>query len=89
MKTTVPVFAALREFYSPKYEQLKPDDWLKPDLRTLIYWEPQVRMDSSGKGSVHFYNADTPGTMQVIVEAISRDGEIGYREVFFEVRKRN
>jgi hypothetical protein len=89
MKAAVPVFAAPREFYAPKYEQLKPDDWLKPDLRTLIYWNPNVRIDSSGKGAAVFYNADNPGTMQVIVEAISQDGEIGYQELFYDVRKRN
>ncbi|MEI9810239.1 MAG: hypothetical protein WDO16_21535 [Bacteroidota bacterium] len=89
MKTAVPAFAAPREFYAPKYEQLKPGDWLKPDLRTLIHWEPKVRMDSLGKGAAIFYNADNTGTMQVIVEAISRNGEIGYQELSFDVRKRN
>lgn len=88
MKAAVPVFATPREFYAPKYEQLKPDDWLKPDMRTLIHWEPKVSMDSLGKGAAVFYNADNTGTVQVIVEAISRDGEIGYQELFFDVRKR-
>jgi hypothetical protein len=89
MKTTVPVFATPREFYAPKHEQLKPGDWLKPDLRTLIHWEPHVRIDSLGKATVVFYNSDNTGTIQVIAEAISRDGEIGYSELFFDVKKRN
>ena len=89
MKAAVPVFAGPREFYAPKYEQLKPGDWLKPDLRTLIHWEPNLSMDSLGKVSAVFYNADNTGTIQVIVEAISRNGEIGYQELFFDVRKRN
>ncbi|HTE30373.1 MAG TPA: hypothetical protein VK666_08365 [Chryseolinea sp.] len=88
MKTAVPVFAAPREFYAPKYEQLKPDDWLKPDLRTLIHWEPNVQVDSLGKGSAVFYNADNTGTMQVIVEGISQNGQVGYKELFFDIRKR-
>jgi hypothetical protein len=88
MKTAVPVFAAPREFYAPKYELLKADDWLKPDLRTLIHWMPEVKMDSLGKGSAFFYNADNTGTMQVIVEAISPNGEIGYKELFFDVKRR-
>jgi hypothetical protein len=87
-KSAVPVFAAPREFYAPKYEQLKPDDWLKPDLRTLVHWEPKLKVDSQGKASVSFYNADNPGPMQVIVEAISSNGEIGYKELNFEVRKK-
>jgi hypothetical protein len=88
MKTTIQAFSAPREFYVPKYEQLAPGDWLKPDLRTLIHWEPNVTMDSLGKGTVVFYNADNTGTMQAIVEAISADGKIGYHELFFNVTKR-
>ncbi len=89
MKTAVPVFAAPREFYAPKYEQLKPDDWLKPDLRALIHWQPNTGTDSLGKSAAVFYNADNAGTMQVIVEAISPDGDIGYQVMFFDVKKRN
>jgi len=89
MKTAVPVFATPREFYAPKYEQLKPDDWLKPDKRTLLYWEPRVSMDNSGKGSAEFYTSDLTGPIQVIVEAISREGEIGYKELLLNVGKRN
>ncbi len=35
-----------------------------------------------------FYNADNIGEMQVVVEAISADGEIGYQEMFYDVKKR-
>ncbi len=89
VKASIPVFAAPREFYAAKYEQLKPDDWLKPDLRTLIHWEADVKMDSLGKGTVIFYNGDNTGTTHVIAEAISAEGQIGYQELFYDVRKRN
>jgi hypothetical protein len=86
LKTEVPVFAATREFYAPKYENLKPEDWRKPDLRSLIYWAPQGKTDSLGRATVSFYNADPTGTMQVIVEAISATGELGYLELQYAVR---
>ena len=89
MKATVPVFAAPREFYAPKYSALQPADWIKPDLHTLVHWEPKARTDSSGMASVSFYNADNPGTMQIIIEAIADNGSIGYKEVFFDVQKRD
>jgi hypothetical protein len=89
IKAAVPVFSAPREFYTPKYENLQASDWYKPDLRALIYWEPKVKFDSLGKASTTFYNADIVGEMQVVVEAISENGEIGYQEVFYNVKKRN
>ena len=87
-KSSVPVFSTPREFYAPKYEQLKTADWLKPDLRTLVHWEPKLKADSMGKASASFYNADNTGTMQVLVEAISSNGEIGYKELSLNIRKR-
>ena len=88
-QASVPVFSAPREFYAPKYENLQPIDWYKPDLRALIHWEPKVTVDSLGKASATFYNADIPGKMEVVVEAISEDGKIGYQELIYNVRKRD
>lgn len=87
MKTSVPVFSASREFYAPKYEN--PNEWVRPDLRALIHWAPNLRTDSLGKASATFYNADNTGEMKVVVEAISENGEIGYQEFDYKVMKRN
>ncbi len=89
INASVPVFSEPCEFYAPKYEHLKPEDWYKPDLRALIHWEPKLNVDSLGKAFTTFYNADNIGKMQVVVEAISDNGEIGYREIFYDVKKRN
>jgi len=88
LKAAVPVFSASREFYSPKYKNLKPEDWLKPDLRALVHWEPKLRTDSLGKVSVTYYNADNIGKMLVVIEAISENGEIGYKEIEYKVVKK-
>ena len=89
VKAAVPVFSAPREFYAPKYENLQPADWYKPDLRALVHWAPKLTVDSLGKASTTFYNADNIGEMQVVVESISEKGEIGYQEMIYEVKKRN
>lgn len=86
--TTVPVFSPTREFYAPKYEQLKPEDWRKPDIRTLVHWAPDLSSDSTGRRNLSFYNADATGKTQVIVEAISESGELGYQEFYYDVKKR-
>ena len=88
INASVPVFSEPCEFYTPKYEHLKPEDWYKPDLRALIHWEPKLRVDSLGKAFTTFYNADNLGKMQVVVEAISEKGELGYQELFYDVKKR-
>lgn len=87
-KASVPVFSTPREFYAPKYVNLQPGDWYKPDLRALIDWEPKLTADSLGKASTTFYNADVVGNIQVVVEAITEDGKIGYQELIYNVKKR-
>lgn len=88
LKETIPVFSASREFYVPKYDNLKPEDWFKPDLRALIHWEPRLETDSQGKATTKFYNADNTGNMLVVIEAISEKGEIGYKEFTYKVSKK-
>ncbi|GAA4330698.1 TonB-dependent receptor plug domain-containing protein [Mucilaginibacter gynuensis] len=71
-----------REFYSPKYdeESLSRNQQLL-DLRTTIYWNPNIITDENGNAVFDFYNADGKGTYKVIVEGIDNDGVIG-RKVF-------
>lgn len=88
LKAAVPVFSESREFYEPKYPTLRSEDWFKPDLRALIHWAPKLKVDSLGRASSVFYNADNTGKMKVVVEAISDRGEIGYKEIEYEVVKR-
>ena len=78
-------FYKAREFYSPKYEAAAPVD-KAPELRSTIYWQPEIRTDANGNASFDFYNADGAGSYKVIVEGIDSNGNIG-REVFkYEVK---
>lgn len=85
---TVPVYSPKREFYAPKYDKLPKDEFIKPDLRALVYWEPLVEIKDSGEISKTFYNSDKIGEILIVVEAISDHGEIGYKELIYEVNKR-
>lgn len=85
-KTTIPVFATPQEFYAPKYENIQPDSWQHPDIRTLIHWQPLLNTDDSGKAVASFYNADNKGEIMVVVEAISDTGEMGYQELNYEIK---
>jgi uncharacterized protein YfaS (alpha-2-macroglobulin family) len=64
------------EFYSPKYDTQESIDNPKPDLRTTIYWNPNVVTDEEGNTKVDFYTADDPATYSVIIEGVSDDGKL-------------
>ncbi|MCK0156970.1 hypothetical protein MWU65_07245 [Cellulophaga sp. F20128] len=84
--TSIPVFSPSKEFYAPKYDGLIPVDPSIPDFRSVIQWTPQLKMDKQGKGTASFYNADVSNDMLIVVEAISEDGQIGYKELTYEVK---
>jgi len=85
-KTSIPVFSPTKEFYAPKYDDVISKQSRNPDLRSVIHWIPQLEVNEFGKASATFYNADVSGEMIVIVEAISEDGEIGYKELTYKVK---
>jgi hypothetical protein len=69
-----------RVFYAPDYDDPKTNAKI-PDLRTTIYWNPNVVSDSTGRASVEFFNSDGPGNYKAIVEGININGSIG-RKIF-------
>ena len=84
-KTNINVFSAPREFYAPKYKNMKEDEWQRPDLRAFIHWAPEIKTDENGKALLSFYNADNAGDMMIVVEAVSENGQIGYKELIYRV----
>ena len=71
-------FYAVRQFYSPKYDT-NPDS--KPDLRTTLYWNPQVVSDETGKASINYFNTDQAGTFRIVIEGIDNMGNLA-RKVY-------
>jgi len=69
-----------RVFYSPTYDLPKSNASFA-DLRTTIYWNPNVVTDKSGNSKLEFFNADTKGTYRVVVEGIDESGNIA-REIY-------
>lgn len=72
-------FYMAREFYSPKYENTAYDG--HRDLRSTIYWNPEVATNKDGNAWVEFYNADGSGTYRVVIEGIDEKGNPG-RQVY-------
>lgn len=65
------------EFYSPKYETPQEKSDAMPDLRTTIYWKPDLMIEEEGKVSFEFYTSDiSTTTYSVVIEGLSADGRI-------------
>ena len=52
-----------------------------PDLRSTIYWNPDIKTDEDGKAQFSFFNGDGPGNYKVIIEGVNAAGELG-RQVY-------
>ena len=68
-------FYKAREFYSPAYNG--PANQLKADLRTTIYWNPNVATGKDGEASLEYFNADAKGTYRLVIEGIDSNGNLG------------
>ena len=64
------------DFYSPKYDTQESKDNPNPDLRTTIYWKPDVLTDDEGNAELDFYSSDGSATYSVIIEGVSDDGKL-------------
>lgn len=66
------------EFYSPVYETEEQRNNTTPDLRSTIYWNPNISTDSAGTANLTFYSADSPSHYGIIIEGISSEGHLIY-----------
>jgi len=69
-------FYKARKFYSPKYDYTNANSE-RPDLRSTIYWNPEIKTGKDGNASFDYYNADGTGTYKVTIEGIDDYGNIG------------
>lgn len=84
LKTSIPLFAPTKEFYTPKYDS--GDTTLGPvDIGVTLYWNPDIKLKNDAPTTVSFLNNETRGTKTILVEAISRDGKLGYKMLEYKV----
>ena len=62
-----------RIFYSPRHHTKLESDY-KPDLRTTLFWEPNIKVENNKEVLLNYYNEDNPSKMKVIVEGITTAG---------------
>ena len=76
-----------REFYSPLYETDSSVSGRLPDFRNVLYWSPDIKIDSSGKKTISFYTSDQENKYTVVLQGISPEGKVGTSTIEIQVKK--
>lgn len=74
------------EFYSPRYDTPELRNNGQPDLRTTIYWNPNITVSEAGEAAFDFYTADASTIYTAVVEGVASDGSV-VRKIKKIVRK--
>ncbi len=69
----LPGLSSAKVFVSPSYSRDTNVEF-KPDLRSTIYWNPQVITNRRGRAKIGFYNSDDARNLQICIEGITKDG---------------
>ena len=73
----------MRHLYKPKYPTADSRLTSVQDLRSTIAWEPLIRPTESGTALINFYTADRSSEYNVILEGITDEGELVYKQMSF------
>jgi hypothetical protein len=73
-KVLVDGYSRPRVFQSPDYSTPSARAAKKEDLRSTIYWNPNIRLDETAIAKVEFFAADLKGQYKIVVEGLSADG---------------
>lgn len=74
-KTTLQGYSRVKEFFHPRYDRILMSD--PQDHRRTLYWNPELKTDSTGKALVRFYNSATCRKMSFDAALLTEDGKIG------------
>jgi TonB-dependent SusC/RagA subfamily outer membrane receptor len=68
-----PGFSSNKRFASPNYNT--HNEFMHPDYRSTIYWNPSVITDGKSPAVVSFFTADNTTQYRIVVEGVTADGE--------------
>lgn len=71
-------YHAVREFYSPQYDTIQDS---KPDLRTTLFWKPNIITDDNGETKISYFNNDKMGNYRIVIEGMDLFGNLA-RQVY-------
>ena len=73
VSTDISGYDSPRIFYSPKHSSSLQTGY-EPDLRSTLYWLPDIKVVTDKDYLVKYSNADISSTYVIIVEGITSDG---------------
>jgi hypothetical protein len=76
-----------REFYAPRYDTPQEKQSRVPDLRNLLYWNPQITSSGAAASGLSFYTGDQAGRFLVVVQGLAANGLAGSTSFTFEVKQ--
>jgi hypothetical protein len=75
----LPGYTSVKEFFSPDYASGIMVS--KPDLRTTLYWNPNVIIDKDSREYIiKFYNNDVTRKFKIVLEGMNFDGKLVHME---------
>ena len=78
-------YNAPRIFYSPSHFTNSTSEY-SPDLRSTLYWKPDITLDGSDKLILNYYNGDNSSLIRIVAEGISTTGIPVTGKAEYEVR---
>jgi hypothetical protein len=79
-------YSKAKKFYSPEYSQETNESI--SDVRTTIYWNPQILTDGKTPSTVSFFASSLATDYRVVVEGITRDGQAVRNEKIIRITER-
>ncbi len=75
-----------RIFYIPGYENKEVNMERLPDYRNVLYWTPDHLLKKGAANQIEFYSSDIKGEYAVVIQGISKTGEVGSNVSFLTVK---
>lgn len=68
-------YSITKEFFNPENSTGYPKTG--GNLRTTLYWNPDVFIDNGKVGTINFFNTANPGTYRIVIEGLDHKGQLG------------
>ncbi len=78
-------YSASRIFYSPQHLS-DSDSAYEPDLRSTLFWQPDIILEGNKKTILNFYNGDNLSIIDIIAEGITTTGVPVTGKTEYEIR---
>ncbi|GAB3861018.1 hypothetical protein GCM10028822_39850 [Hymenobacter terrigena] len=75
-----------REFYAPRYDTPEATKSRLPDLRNLLYWNPEISLTGANAKTLDFYTGDQAGRYLVVLQGLAANGLSGSQSFVLEVK---